>query len=73
MFRTLHPNIRIRIYTSFLSRVVGSAVFPFMAIYFTDKINATIAGILSCSTISIGFIRGLPGGYHRSETIDGDG
>jgi MFS transporter, DHA1 family, multidrug resistance protein B len=63
MFRTLHPNIRIRIYTSFLSRVVGSAVFPFMAIYFTSKINATVAGILVLIQVAVQFLSGLYGGY----------
>ncbi|WP_273122455.1 MDR family MFS transporter [Bacillus weihaiensis] len=63
MFKTLHPNIKIRIYTSFLSRVVGSSVFPFMAIYFTKEINATIAGILVLIQVAVQFLAGLYGGY----------
>lgn len=63
MFRELHPNIRIRIYTSFISRVAGSAVFPFMAIYFTEKINATVAGLLILIQVGVQFITGLYGGY----------
>lgn len=63
MFKSLHPNIRIRIYTSFLSRVIGSMIFPFMAIYFTYQINATIAGILLMINIAVQFIAGLYGGY----------
>ncbi|KGP73791.1 MDR family MFS transporter [Pontibacillus yanchengensis] len=63
MFRTLHPNIRIRIYTSFLSRIVGSAVFPFMAIYFTREINATVAGILLLIQVAVQFLTGLYGGH----------
>ncbi|MGD6846546.1 MFS transporter [Rossellomorea aquimaris] len=63
MFSTLHPNIKVRIYTSFLSRVVGSAVFPFMAIYFTKEINASIAGILLLIQVAVQFIAGLYGGY----------
>ena len=63
MFRTLHPNIKIRIYTSFLSRVVGSAVFPFMAIYFTDKMNAATAGVLVLIQVAMQFIAGLYGGF----------
>ena len=63
MFRELHPNIRIRIYTSFISRVAGSAVFPFMAIYFTEKINATVAGLLILIQVGLQFLTGLYGGY----------
>ncbi|MDQ1143977.1 DHA1 family multidrug resistance protein B-like MFS transporter [Bacillus sp. SORGH_AS 510] len=63
MFRTLHPNIKIRIYTSFLSRVVGSAIFPFMAIYFTKEINVSTAGILVLIQVCVQFIAGLYGGY----------
>ncbi|KUP09606.1 MFS transporter [Bacillus coahuilensis m2-6] len=63
MFKELHPNIRIRIYTSFLSRVVGSMIFPFMAIYFTERIHATAAGIMIMVTILVQFIASLYGGY----------
>ncbi|MEI5907445.1 MFS transporter [Bacillus spongiae] len=63
MFQTLHPNIKIRIYTSFLSRVVGSAVFPFMAIYFTKEMNASVAGLLMLIQVVVQFITGLYGGF----------
>lgn len=63
MFKELHQNIRIRIYTSFLSRVVGSMIFPFMAIYFANKINATVAGILLILHVGVQFCAGLYGGY----------
>lgn len=63
MFKSLHPNIRIRIYTSFLSRVVGSTVFPFMAIYFTSHINAYVAGIFVMIQVGVQFLTGLYGGY----------
>jgi len=63
MFRDLHRNIKIRIYTSFLSRVVGSMVFPFMAIYFTKELNAVYAGILLLIQVIVQFIASLYGGY----------
>ncbi|TCS93626.1 MDR family MFS transporter [Hazenella coriacea] len=63
MFRELHPNIRIRIITSFLSRVVGSMIFPFMAIYFTKEINATWAGILLMIVVVVQFVSSLYGGF----------
>ncbi|MDL4841752.1 MDR family MFS transporter [Aquibacillus rhizosphaerae] len=63
MFKELHSNIRIRIYTSFFSRVIGSMIFPFMAIYFTNKLNASVAGILLILHVVVQFIAGLYGGY----------
>ncbi|PLS17326.1 MFS transporter [Bacillus sp. M6-12] len=63
MFKELHPNIKTRIYTSFLSRVIGSMIFPFMAIYFTKEINATAAGILLMIQLAVQFIASLYGGY----------
>ncbi|WP_075981846.1 MDR family MFS transporter [Bacillus massilinigeriensis] len=63
MLKEMHPNIRIRIYISFLSRVIGSMVFPFMAIYFTKEINATAAGILLMIQIGIQFLASLYGGF----------
>ncbi|MFB6466962.1 MDR family MFS transporter [Cytobacillus sp. Hz8] len=63
MLREMHPNIRIRIYTSFLSRVIGSMIFPFMAIYFTMKLNATTAGVLLMIQIAVQFFASLYGGF----------
>ncbi len=63
MLKELHPNIRIRIYTSFLSRIIGSMIFPFMAIYFTNALNAYWAGTLLMVNVIIQFIAGLYGGY----------
>lgn len=63
MFRELHPNIRIRIIISFLSRVVGSMIFPFIAIYFTREMNAGLAGILLMANVIIQFAASLYGGY----------
>ncbi|HET7627113.1 MAG TPA: MFS transporter [Bacillales bacterium] len=63
MFRTLHPNIRIRIYTSFLSRTIGSMIFPFMAIYFTEALGASWASTLLMANVVIQFTASLYGGY----------
>lgn len=68
MFKELHPNIRVRIYTSFMSRVVGSTIFPFMAIYFTKEINATVAGILLLIQVATQFLSSLYGG-HLADTV----
>ncbi|GGR73594.1 MFS transporter [Deinococcus seoulensis] len=62
MWRTLHPNVKTRITTSFLSRVVGSMVFPFMAIYFTAHLGAALAGTLLLAAGIVQFLAGLYGG-----------
>lgn len=63
MFKQLHPNIRTRISISFLSRVIGSMIFPFMAIYFTKEMGPGIAGILLMVNIAVQFISSLYGGH----------
>jgi MFS transporter, DHA1 family, multidrug resistance protein B len=63
MFKSLHPNIRIRIYTSFMSRMIGSMIFPFMAVYFVQETNATIAGVLMMINIIVQFLASLYGGH----------
>ncbi len=63
MFFQLHKNIQIRIITSFLSRSVGAMVFPFMAIYFTNTLSATWAGILLLINVIASLVTGLYGGY----------
>lgn len=62
-FLQLHPNIRIRIITSFLTRVVGTMVFPFMAIYFSDKLGQALAGFLLFATICAHILTSFYGGY----------
>jgi len=62
-FLQLHPNIRIRIITSFLTRVVGTMIFPFMAIYFSDKLGQALAGFLLFATISAQILTSFYGGY----------
>ncbi|WP_261664926.1 MDR family MFS transporter [Deinococcus sp. Marseille-Q6407] len=62
MWKTLHPNIRVRIVTSFLSRLVGGAVFPLLAIYFTEHLGAGRAGLLLGLLVAVQFAAGLYGG-----------
>lgn len=63
MFKSLHPNIRARIIIQFLSKVVGSMIFPFMAVYFTKELNSGVAGILVTINVVIQFIAGIYGGH----------
>ncbi|RNB84662.1 MFS transporter [Brevibacillus fluminis] len=62
-FFQLHPNIRIRIVTSFLTRAVGTMIFPFMAIYFAEKLGKGLAGILLLVTIIAQILTSFYGGY----------
>ncbi|MDH4619110.1 MFS transporter [Brevibacillus sp. AY1] len=62
-FFQLHPNIRIRIVTSFLTRVVGTMIFPFMAIYFSDKLGQALAGFLLFMSIIAQILTSFYGGY----------
>jgi DHA1 family multidrug resistance protein B-like MFS transporter len=62
-FLAMHRNIQIRIVTSFLTRIVGSMIFPFMAIYFAQKLGGMLAGILLFINGLVSLITGLYGGY----------
>lgn len=63
MFKQLHPNIQARLIISFFSKIIGSSLLPFMAIYFTNEINATVAGILLIINTIIQFTASIFGGY----------
>ncbi|MFF0830569.1 MDR family MFS transporter [Brevibacillus sp. NPDC003359] len=62
-FSHLHPNIRIRIVTSFLTRLVGNMIFPFMAIYFSAKLGPAITGLLLVLAVCAQILMGFYGGY----------
>ncbi|MFC6592949.1 MDR family MFS transporter [Deinococcus lacus] len=62
MWAKLHPNIKIRIINSFLTRMVGGAIFPFMAVYFAHHLGAGLAGLLLMSLVAVQFVAGLCGG-----------
>lgn len=63
MFKELHPNIRARILIQFLSKIIGSMIFPFMAIYFSMEINSGVAGILLMINVLVQFLAGMYGGH----------
>lgn len=62
-FSKLHPNIRIRIFTSFLTRAAGTMIFPFMAIYFSEKLGQGLAGILLLINLALQIVMSFYGGY----------
>ena len=63
MWQSLHPNIKLRILTSFLARLVGGAVFPLLAIYFTEHLGAGTAGLLLGLVVAVQFVAGMYGGH----------
>lgn len=62
-FKDLHPNIQIRVVTSFLTRFVSTMIFPFMAIYFSNKLGQAISGVLLIFNIFTSIIVSFYGGY----------
>ncbi|WP_124728017.1 MDR family MFS transporter [Staphylospora marina] len=62
-FFGLHRNIRIRLVSLFLTRTANNTVFPFVGIYFVDKLG-TDKGSLALFLISlVTMLAGFPGGY----------
>lgn len=62
-FRDFHPNIKLRIIFGFFSEIIGSMIFPFMAIYFAVHFGAKLTGILLILNIIVGALVGFYGGY----------
>jgi MFS transporter, DHA1 family, multidrug resistance protein B len=62
-FQDLHRNIKIRIITSFITRIVGTMIFPFMAIYFSMKFGQVLAGLLLIVNVLVSLFTGFYGGY----------
>ncbi|RNC97247.1 MFS transporter [Lysinibacillus halotolerans] len=63
MFLSLHPNIRLRIVLSFFSKLMGSMIFPFMAIYFSKLINPFSASIIITLQLILQLVISLYGGF----------
>lgn len=62
-WKELPRNIKVRMITSFFNRAVSSAVMPFMALFFAQELNKIWAGLFLISTVVIGFMINLVGGY----------
>ncbi|MCP2035206.1 MFS family permease [Planomicrobium sp. HSC-17F08] len=56
-------NIKVRLITSFFNRAVGSAVMPFMALFFAIEMGKVWAGLFLVGTVIISFFINLIGGY----------
>ncbi|QDP41014.1 MDR family MFS transporter [Radiobacillus deserti] len=66
-FRDFHKNIKIRIAESFISGMVGSMVFPFMAIYLANHFGAKITGLLLLINVFVGIGINFIGGYFADQ------
>jgi DHA1 family multidrug resistance protein B-like MFS transporter len=62
-FSKLHRTIKIRLLDSFLSSLLGNMLFPFLMIYFAEKLGGTLAGLLSLVGIFAGLLSNFYGGY----------
>ncbi|GEB78382.1 MFS transporter [Sporolactobacillus inulinus] len=63
MWRSLHPNLKIRLITSVMTIFVSDMIFPFMAMYFSQFFGATLAGFLLFINVIISVLSGFIGGY----------
>ncbi|TDM02481.1 MFS transporter [Macrococcus carouselicus] len=61
--RDLPVNIHVRLWGSFISRIAASAVFPFMALYLTEEVSRTFAGLFLSLTVLFSFIINIIAGY----------
>ena len=64
LVKELHPNVKIRISVNFFSGTANFMVVPFLAIYFSQKIGATITEILFVTVILSGIAGGVLGGFY---------
>ncbi|PWK08463.1 DHA1 family multidrug resistance protein B-like MFS transporter [Tumebacillus permanentifrigoris] len=62
-FRELHLNVKIRLLQNFIGNMIGSMVFPFLAIYFAEAIGPSLTGLLIVLHIAITVSAGAYGGH----------
>ncbi|MDP5275975.1 MDR family MFS transporter [Chengkuizengella axinellae] len=62
-FKDFHMNIKIRIVETFISKFIGSMIFPFMAIYLSSHYGLKTAGVLLLMNVIIGIVISFFGGY----------
>ncbi|WP_258205783.1 MFS transporter [Paenibacillus radicibacter] len=55
--------MKVRIWLTFMNHTLRMMVIPFMAIYFAERLGASIAGAVIVSFIIVGLISSIIGGY----------
>jgi DHA1 family multidrug resistance protein B-like MFS transporter len=63
MFKSLHLNIKLRLFESFLNALLNCMVFPFMIIYFAEHFGEVASGIISATNVILSFLVGFHGGH----------
>ncbi|QHA90913.1 MFS transporter [Bacillus sp. N1-1] len=66
-FKDFHKNIKIRLIENFISRFIGSMIFPFMSIYLAVHFGAKVAGLLLLVNVFIGIGINFLGGYFADQ------
>ncbi|TMU87501.1 MFS transporter [Bacillus sp. BHET2] len=66
-FKDFHKNIKIRIIETFMSRFIGSMIFPFMSIYLAVHFGAKLAGLLLLINVFVGIGINFLGGYFADQ------
>ncbi|MCA0148307.1 MFS transporter [Rossellomorea vietnamensis] len=66
-FRDFHKNIKIRIIETFMSRFIGSMIFPFMSIYLAVHFGTKVAGLLLLINVFVGIGINFLGGYFADQ------
>ncbi|WP_414043176.1 MFS transporter [Macrococcus sp. EM39E] len=61
--RELPINIHVRLWGSFVNRIAGSSVWPFMALYLTEAVDKTFAGTFLSFTVLLSFFINIIAGY----------
>ena len=68
LFKDLPGNIKVRLFTSFYTRIISVSVMPFMALFFSDRLGKVFAGTFLLVTTLVSFIFRLWGGYIADRT-----
>lgn len=63
-FRSLHPNVKLRLFMQFLGGISHSMVIPMMSIYFADKVGQTVTGLMLIVIFLGGAVGTLFGGTY---------
>lgn len=68
MFKNLPENIKVRLFTSFYTRIISVSIMPFMALFFSDRLGKVFTGTFLLVTTLASFIFRLWGGYIADRT-----
>lgn len=63
-FTDFHRTIQLRIGLSFGTNLISNLAIPFMAIYFSNRLGTTLAGLATILSIVVGVASGFVGGYY---------